>query len=127
MKAVAEAAGLRLCIGAGGISEGAKSYRDTHGSGAGALREGIRIARALGAPVINCRIGSIADRFSAVWKKSRNSLASIRLTVVIRSLLAVFFALADQFRVPGTTGAMGGQGGGVGGVGAPGRGANGVP
>jgi len=64
VKAAADAAGLRIYIGAGGISEGAKSYRDTYGSGADTLREGLRIARALGSPVVNCRIGNIDDRYS---------------------------------------------------------------
>lgn len=82
VKAAADAKGLKIYIGAGGISEGAKSYKNTHGSGAGILREGIRIAKAVGSPVVNCRIGNIDDRYT-------EGRIEARLSEAARSLKAV--------------------------------------
>jgi 3-oxoisoapionate decarboxylase len=82
VKAAADAAGLKIYFGAGGIAEGAKSYKNTFGSGAGTLRAGLRIAQTLGAPTVNCRIGNIDDRFSEGGIKARLAEAARSLKAV---------------------------------------------
>lgn len=64
VRELADASGIRLYIGAGGISEGAKSFKGQYGTPVETLIEGIRVATLLGAPTVNCRIGNIDDRFT---------------------------------------------------------------
>ncbi len=82
VKMAADAAGLRIYMGIGGISEGAKSYKATFGNGADTLRQGIRMAKLLGSPVINCRIGNIDDRYSEGGIKARLAEAARSLKAV---------------------------------------------
>ena len=64
VKALADSKGVRIRIGAGGISPGAVKYSDQYGSPVEALRKGIEVATLLGSPTVNCRIGSIEDRYT---------------------------------------------------------------
>lgn len=59
----AERNDMVIRIGAGGISIGAEKYRDDHGSPVETLIKGIEVATILGSPSVNCRIGSIVDRY----------------------------------------------------------------
>ncbi|MBT5903922.1 MAG: sugar phosphate isomerase/epimerase [Opitutaceae bacterium] len=63
VKAQADRHGLAIRIGAGGISVGAEKYRDDYGSPVETLVKGIEVATILGSPTVNCRIGSIVDRY----------------------------------------------------------------
>lgn len=56
--------GIRIYLGAGSISDRSTRFRDTWGTGRDLLREGIRVAAALGSPVVVCRIGTIEDRYA---------------------------------------------------------------
>ncbi len=64
IKAIADSKGVQIRIGCGGISQGASSFKPTHGSPEEAAILGIRVAKALGSPTVNCRIGAIADRYT---------------------------------------------------------------
>jgi sugar phosphate isomerase/epimerase len=64
VKALADSKGVRIRIGAGGISKGAVKYSDQYGSPLETLRKGIEVATLLGSPTVNCRIGSIVDRYT---------------------------------------------------------------
>ena len=63
VKEIADSRGIQIRIGAGGVSEGASSFKPTYGTPEEAMIEGIRVALALGSPTVNCRIGSIGDRY----------------------------------------------------------------
>lgn len=56
--------GIRFWIGAGGISRGVKRYQDTYGPPEDVINTGLRVARAVGSPVVNVRIGSFEDRYT---------------------------------------------------------------
>ena len=56
--------GIEIRFGAGGISEGAASFRDTYGNAQQTLARGVDVAKILGVKVVNCRIGMIDDRYS---------------------------------------------------------------
>lgn len=64
VKAFADSKGVQIRIGAGGISQGASSFKPTYGTPEEAMIEGIRVALALGSPTVNCRIGAIQDRYT---------------------------------------------------------------
>lgn len=67
----AEAKGIQIRIGAGGVSEGAASFKPKFGTPEEAMLEGIRVALALGSPTVNCRIGNIDDRVTPGGIKAR--------------------------------------------------------
>ena len=56
--------GIRMYLGAGSISDNSTRFRDTYGTGRELLQEGIRVAVALGSPIVVCRIGTIEDRYT---------------------------------------------------------------
>jgi len=60
----AAANGIGLYLGAGSISDHSTRFRDSYGTGRELLREGIRVAVALGSPIVVCRIGTMEDRFT---------------------------------------------------------------
>ena len=62
VKALADSKGVRIRIGAGGISKGSPSFKNTFGTPEQTLVEGVRVAVALGSPTVNVKIGSIEDR-----------------------------------------------------------------
>lgn len=55
---------IAMYIGAGSISDHSTRFRDNWGSGRDLLREGIRVAAAIGSPIVVCRIGTIEDRYT---------------------------------------------------------------
>ena len=63
LKDLADRHEMKLYIGAGGIANNGKQFRDTWGTAEELLTTGIRVATTLGSPVVNVRIGSIEDRF----------------------------------------------------------------
>jgi len=54
---------ISIYIGAGSISEKSKSFSGKYGNAAASLKEGIRVAKAVGSPIVGVRIGSIEDRY----------------------------------------------------------------
>ena len=54
---------MQIYIGAGGICKNAAKFSDKWGNAEAMLSTAIRVATALGSPVVNVRIGSIEDRF----------------------------------------------------------------
>jgi sugar phosphate isomerase/epimerase len=64
LRARAESNGIGFYLGAGSISDRSTRFRDTYGTGRELLGEGIRVAVALGSPVVVCRIGTIEDRYT---------------------------------------------------------------
>lgn len=63
VRALADSKGLAIRLGAGGISIGAEKYRADYGNPVETLSKGIEVATILGSPTVNCRIGSIVDRY----------------------------------------------------------------
>ncbi len=64
VKALADSKGVIIRIGVGGISEGAVRFSTQYGTAQEALVRGIEVAKILGSPTVNCRIGSIEDRYT---------------------------------------------------------------
>lgn len=54
---------VSIYIGAGSISERSNSFSDKYGNAPTLLKEGIRVAKALGSPIVGVRIGAIEDRY----------------------------------------------------------------
>ena len=63
LKELASKHDMRIYVGAGGICKNAAKFSDQWGNAEEMLATGIRVASAVGSPVVNVRIGSIADRF----------------------------------------------------------------
>ena len=63
LKELANSHDLQIYIGAGAICENAAKFSNTWGNAETLLSTGIRVAQTVGSPVVNVRIGSIADRF----------------------------------------------------------------
>lgn len=61
-KAVSHDIGIYL--GAGSIADHSTRFRNNWGTGRELLQEGIRVAVALGSPIVVCRIGTMEDRFT---------------------------------------------------------------
>lgn len=55
---------ITMYIGAGSISDHSTRFRNNWGTGRDLLREGIRVAAAIGSPIVVCRIGTIEDRYT---------------------------------------------------------------
>lgn len=62
LKDEAAARGLRIYIGVGSVAEGSTTFSKEHGSAEALLALGVRVATAVGSPVVNCRIGAFPDR-----------------------------------------------------------------
>ena len=62
LKETADRHGLRIYMGAGSICESSPTFNDAYGDARTFLAEGIRVATILGSPVVNVRIGNLADR-----------------------------------------------------------------
>ncbi len=60
---LAKANGVSIYAGVGSISENSFSFSPKYGSAEALLIEGIRVARAVGSPIVGCRIGSMEDRY----------------------------------------------------------------
>lgn len=63
LKELANQHDLQIYIGAGGICKNAAKFSDKWGNAEAMLSTAIRVASTLGSPVVNVRIGSIADRY----------------------------------------------------------------
>jgi sugar phosphate isomerase/epimerase len=63
LKTAAETHGMRIYIGVGSICERSVTFPNNLGSAESLLVEGIRVAKALGSPSVNCRIGKLDDRY----------------------------------------------------------------
>jgi len=61
---IADSYGMRIYVGAGGISENSVTFSNKFGNAESLLAEGIRVARAVGSPVVNVRIGKVDDRYT---------------------------------------------------------------
>lgn len=64
LKETANSHGMQIYVGAGGISENSVTFSNKFGSAETLLAEGIRVAHAVGSPVVNVRIGKIDDRYT---------------------------------------------------------------
>ena len=83
LRQIAAGSGLRLYLGIGSITPGATTFAKDYGTVDELMTMGIRVARALGSPSINCRIGTIADRSTPGGIEARmeeliSSLRSVR-------------------------------------------------
>jgi sugar phosphate isomerase/epimerase len=54
---------ISIYIGAGSISEKSTKFSNQYGTAKELLLKGIRVASALGSPIVGCRIGAIEDRY----------------------------------------------------------------
>jgi len=64
MKELASANGISIYTGAGSISESAGRFSDRYGDARALLAEGIRVAKAVGSPIVGVRIGNYEDRYT---------------------------------------------------------------
>lgn len=55
---------ISIYVGAGSICERSSSFSDRFGDAKAMIGEGIRVASAVGSPIVGVRIGNIEDRFS---------------------------------------------------------------
>lgn len=55
---------MRIYMGAGSISQNSVAFSSKHGSAETLLAESIRVAQAVGSPVVNVRIGRVDDRYT---------------------------------------------------------------
>ncbi len=56
--------GMTWTVGVGSISENSTRFSTRYGNARETLLEGIRVADALGSPIVVCRIGTIEDRYT---------------------------------------------------------------
>jgi len=63
LRKAASSHGMRIYIGAGGISKKSVTFSKKFGTAEALLAEGIRVAQAVGSPVVNVRIGKVDDRY----------------------------------------------------------------
>jgi len=80
VKETADAHGLRLYIGAGSISKSSTTFSGKFGSPEDLLVEAIRVAKTLGSPTINVRIGNLNDRYTegGIEKNIEESVGVLR-------------------------------------------------
>lgn len=63
LKKNAESNNISMYVGIGSISEKSTKFNAKYGNAEDLLMEGIRVASAVGSPVVACRIGAIEDRY----------------------------------------------------------------
>lgn len=63
LRALADGKGVRIRIGAGGISQSSPGFKSTFGTPEQALAKAVQVAVAVGSPTVNVKIGSIEDRY----------------------------------------------------------------
>ena len=63
LKMLADQHGLRIYTGAGGIAKNGKQFKHTWGTAEELIAKAISVAKTVGSPIVNVRIGSIDDRF----------------------------------------------------------------
>ncbi len=64
LKETAHSHNMRLYVSAGSISKNSVTFSDRFGSPEALLTKGIRVAQAIGSPVVNVRIGKQDDRYT---------------------------------------------------------------
>jgi sugar phosphate isomerase/epimerase len=64
VKQLAKANDISIYVGVGSICEKSVRFNDEYGNAKTLLKEGIRVARALGSPIVGVRIGVLADRYT---------------------------------------------------------------
>ncbi|QEG36369.1 sugar phosphate isomerase/epimerase family protein [Bythopirellula goksoeyrii] len=84
LKELANKANMRIYVGAGGICERSASFSNEHGDAKMLLAKGIHVAKTVGSPVVNVRIGSINDRYSEGGIESRIA-ESIKVLKALKS------------------------------------------
>lgn len=63
LKEIAASHGMRIYVGVGSVSENSVTFSDKYGRPEALLAEGIRVAQAVGSPIINVRIDKVNDRY----------------------------------------------------------------
>ncbi len=63
LRQLAESHSITIYVGAGSICESSPRFSDRYGDARALLAEGIRVANAVGSPIVGVRIGNIEDRF----------------------------------------------------------------
>ena len=64
LRKLAKANDISIYVGVGSISEKSVKYSDSFGDARTLLKAGIRVAKALGSPIIGVRIGLLEDRYT---------------------------------------------------------------
>jgi sugar phosphate isomerase/epimerase len=64
LKSLADSNNVSIYIGAGSISEKSTKFSNEYGNAVELLKEGIRVATLVDSPIVGCRIGGIADRYT---------------------------------------------------------------
>lgn len=64
LRKMAQANNVSIYVGVGSISENSSSFSGQYGNAEALLIEGLRVASALGSPIVGCRIGSIDDHYT---------------------------------------------------------------
>ncbi len=64
VRKTADDLGVKIRIGAGGISQGSLTFRPTFGPAEQSLAKAVEVAVLLGSPTVNVKIGSIEDRYT---------------------------------------------------------------
>ncbi len=64
LRKLAQSNDISIYVGAGSICDKSKSFSNKYGDAFTLLKEGIRVAKTLGSPVVGVRIGSIEDRYT---------------------------------------------------------------
>ncbi len=64
LRELASANDVTIYVGVGSISENSLSFSGRYGNPEALLKEGLRVAAAVGSPVVGCRIGSMEDRYA---------------------------------------------------------------
>jgi len=64
LKQRADEHGIQIDIGAGSISRNSLGYSDLHGEPEEVIKTALRVAKTVGFPVVNVRIGNIDDRYT---------------------------------------------------------------
>ena len=64
LKELAHANDIRIYTGVGSICESSLSFSDRYGDADTLLKKGIRVASALGSPIVGVRIGNLEDRYT---------------------------------------------------------------
>ncbi|MEM9328279.1 MAG: TIM barrel protein [Bacteroidota bacterium] len=97
-----QAQGMRLYFGVGGLSLNSPSYSDRFGTPTELVREGIRIARIFNTPSVNCRIGSIQDRYTEGGIIARME----EISSVLRSMRSEITDVGIKFAIENHAGDM---------------------
>jgi len=100
---MAKSNGISIYVGAGSISEKSKSFSSKYGDALTLLKEGIRVASAVGSPIVGVRIGSIDDRFmdggiEAHIESVIKVMKSVRLQVLDAGIKLAFENHAGDLR-----------------------------